>query len=975
MGKRPREDYGYDAGFADGFNKGHDCGYAAGEREGMKAGESAMAGVMRKQMEQVATALFSLVGATRYAIVRAATMLVSPCQNERLASEVTGTKVEGIEPYSRVAARLAGLDESGLGDQRLHRPHIQSGNCGPGECTGGCRGQPAHGCPHQQCQACCDHRHLHLEGAPCARHQPDGTVTRLSALIAAKGQAVVRDPCTWLLRQLRTSALKLRPDTAAVVTLKGTLWFDAGHPFGTDETIMTVQLHDDGGLVLDAAPGALPKTGLLRLVTMKGGCRPDKLRQVVAPVLRAVVDLGMWGVEFDGRRIHVDVDTLLGDMEALLHACSKESSTHMADPWSHWARHKKKHFSPERKIGAWSVPEGEPSTRDVPYGHWWDVFCTKILPKRKSLGGTDNDKELGGFNARAGMTAMRPWLYCHHVKYGPVSPWAHDQPAHPPKGRGPSSTVPLYTAPDQKSEPEAFRGDGWDTWVGTPAELAWMEQWRARLRMQPPPLHTLANLIGAIRDMCAATAVCNSTRAAGLYEFKRRWCEIGRQPYYKQHWKIYNLRQTLCEMMAEHAGDVERPADAPALGTLLPPALMVTGHLLSDLSWGLKHNPTKGALPHELGTEMQPWICGLERVSVVLTTLQLWVVLMLLYPTTMGFKLHAFNLVPTLTSYLGRVPFACAHDEEAHEAQFGQQATTQKVGQEDLLRAANRQALCAVWWLKWEGAIAQKHAHARSASARRVADINKRQTIMHPVVPVELRTTSVIGQPGQLWAAFEDATEPVLGPAGLEWAEMEGCLTVVPTGESAECATAREAARALCRDTRAAMNELMAGATVTLQRPGGNAHEWHVSDGCGGGLLCAHSSPKGVAGQRSRRFALLLACMRHGNPEALAYCYGKAPFEASEFGGKFRAREEDLVLAAWHTYSGTTTPSLPKLPKLVKLAEHLGVTVEGGAGASRKAVIRAMAQHLRGPGASARGGPAEDDISDDEQDGGDGHDM
>ena len=87
----------------------------------------------------------------------------------------------------------------------------------------------------------------------------------------------------------------VRHTTQEVVRVRGVAWFDGGRSGGHDVTEWCLVLVDDKAEVFDCTVSQLTTASFCRFVTVKAKCNAAGLTQVVGPVLRAMVDLGLYG--------------------------------------------------------------------------------------------------------------------------------------------------------------------------------------------------------------------------------------------------------------------------------------------------------------------------------------------------------------------------------------------------------------------------------------------------------------------------------------------------------------------------------------------------------------------------------------------------------------------------------------------------------------------------------------------------------
>ena len=941
-----------------------------------------------------------------------------------------GTKVPGLRPWAAVRQDQAGrLAQSAHRHAVPHRPETKApaalkaahavGRCGL------CGQQEAAvRCARNACRACCETAaRVADDGLVCEhpRHRlgAQGNATSVHSLLTCNHQAVAWSMAAWLeeCAANRRGIGAHMSDAPRAAVLRGTLWVDGGNPHGAATTEVAAIVHDDDRLLLHGTLSQLKQVAFHRVAVMKGGCGIPNLKKLVAPVLRVLIDAGLWGAHSPDpwARIHVVVREFVADMEALAHAVSKTTSTGMCSPFGHWCR-SRTNVPGQQQIGNWSLADDEHQTAVHQYGHWMRVWAQKVAPARRAAGGDERVQ----YSQTSGVGAQRPWLYAFTLRVVQTSPsewaaffrrehhvglrvvamedclrvgertvavqWVDGHPAgvagrsatvtdvvngvggavtlsdgricsNPPaigNTLTPERTEHAYQAPDLSSEPES---SDFDVLTVTAAERDFILHLLDDLWMMPGPLHSTAGMVKAWRDTASALAVCNGNFGAGGIEMRRTWCAHGHQRFFKQNWHTYDLRHALAMVVAEHEGVVAEDADRVPMRLLCPPLHMITAQLLAEVGWHWRHNPEGGLLPIEHCEPGQAWANGLARLAGMVAVLELWYLSQRVYADSMGYGLHAFSLVPAMTATMARLPVLFTRDEERFEADFGDQTARHKCGAQDVLaRVEQVEFVNGHFRRRWnQGRSAHKNAYQRRMKCATAA-----QTMPYPVLPAEFGA-GASGVHVFAWRTLQTQSATIMHDAGLVWERHHDCLVPVPSGEAG--IAMRERIVRLCEETRQSMGTLLAPVPVTVAyAKKGPLATWHD----GFAMLRDHSAPTDTRQCRARRFGAVLACVQTRNAAALLRCYGDEPWKRSCYGTLERARPEDRVLHAYNEWRAEVegaeeATDLPAIKQLRKFAEHLKATPVGGSKASRKQVVAAIHAMLA-CGARSVDTELEDDI-------------
>ena len=992
------------------------CGHAACQgptrAAAFAAGAQAVLAVHNAQLRAIEDALVAQ-GQSQYdAVVRATASAWETSD---------GTKVPGLRAWAAVrqdqASRLA---------QSAHRyavPHRRQTSAAAalkaahaqGRCGLCGQQESAFGCARNACRACCETAACAADdglqcGHPRHRLGARGQVSSVHSLLTRNHEAVAWSMAAWL----EECAAEQRgigaymSDTCRAAVLRGTLWVDGGNPHGATTTEVAATVHDDERLLMHGTLSQLKQMAFHRVAVLKGGCGIANLKKLVAPVLRVLIDAGLWGAHTTDpwARLQVVVTEFVADMEALAHAISKTTSTGMCSPFGHWCR-SRTNVPGQQQIGNWSLADEEHQAPVHQYGHWMRVWAEKVEPARRAAGGDARVQ----YSQSSGVGAQRPWLYAFKLRVVRTSPskWAaffsreHHiglQVAVVPDGlrvgkqtvavewsgggaparaggvttvvdvengvggavtlsngqiclNPPAISAPMaapasahaYQAPDLASEPES---SDFDVLTVTAAERDFIFRLLDDLWMMPGPLHSTAGMIKAWRDTAAELAVCNGNFGAGGIEMRRAWCAHGHKMFFKQHWHTYDLRHALAMVVAEHIGAVPEDADRVPMRLLCPPMHMITAQLLAEVGWHWRHNPEVGLLPVEHCDPGDAWAPGITKLAGIVAVVQLWYLSQRVYADSMGYGLHAFSLVPAMTATMARLPVLFTRDEERFEADFGDQTARHKCGAADVLaRVEQDEFVNGQFRQRWHRGRA---AH-KSAYARRMQCASAAQTLPYPMVPAEFAAGGADVQ-GFAWRTLQTQTASIMHDAGLAWERHHDCLVPVPRGEAGMAM--RERIVHLCEETRRSMRALLAPAAVNVAyAKKGRPETWQD----GFAMLQDHSAPTETRQCRARRFGAILACVQTRNAAGLLRCYGDAPWQRSTYGSLQRARPEDRVLHAynqWREEAGETEEAteLPSLKKLRNLAGHLQVTSIGSK-ATRKQVVAAIHAIVSGSGQSA----------------------
>ena len=188
-----------------------------------------------------------------------------------------------------------------------------------------CPNDRASACPHSLCALCCD-KHFQQQSSDhavaCLRHQPRGLPSTLGVLIHDGYLAQVDDGCAWLEGFLNGEGQGLlRPGLqGGTITIDGVLWVDGGRSCGTTLTQWCLVLNDDQGKLFRCSVSELTRASFHPFITAKTKCNAAGLTKVVGPLLRTVIDMGMYGAVHQASQTCVKVifRRLVADMDALV---------------------------------------------------------------------------------------------------------------------------------------------------------------------------------------------------------------------------------------------------------------------------------------------------------------------------------------------------------------------------------------------------------------------------------------------------------------------------------------------------------------------------------------------------------------------------------------------------------------------------------------------------------------------------------
>ena len=474
----------------------------------------------------------------------------------------------------------------------------------------------------------------------------------------------------------------VRQTTQEVVRVRGVAWFDGGRSGGHDVTEWCLVLVDDKAEVFDCTVSQLTTASFCRFVTVKAKCNAAGLTQVVGPVLRAMVDLGLYGAVHrrTGLRITVDVGEVVADMDALIQLVGKEVGTKARCPWCDCVL--KGVGEDHGSGGVWGdmdtgCSDGRQSRR---YGDHMRKWKQVVLPMRKQgelqlVNGAWTSRDGGTFRKTTdGMGAERPVLYRYRrVVSAQPGRWRPDRDT-PAAGasaaeEGLSAAVAMaaYIEPEVCHEPESVH---WDAFLGTEDEHEYAQLWLDKLVLLPDELHITERLVEGWRDLADQVAVSNASRKQGTWLFRQTWAASARRKVFKRNWRTYHLRLALGATMANGI-----------LDQCLPAVVMKFGRALSGLVMYMKHDPDKGAptcaeVPTGVFAEVYGHLSACWLIFVV------WLTANAVFPTTLARRLHVHALWQLLDVVV-RVPWLTSRSCEWGEATFYRERMAKHVAESE----------------------------------------------------------------------------------------------------------------------------------------------------------------------------------------------------------------------------------------------------------------------------------------------------
>jgi len=496
-------------------------------------------------------------------------------------------------------------------------------------------------------------------------------------------EARIDDPVAALEELINGPAdLWVRHTPQQTATVRGVVWFDGGRSGGHDVTEWCMVLVDDKAEVFDCTVSQLTTASFCRFVTVKAKCNAAGITQVVGPILRAMVDLGMYGAVHrrTGMRITVDVDEVVADMDALIQLVGKEVGTKARCPWCDSVL--KAAGEDRGQSGVWGdMHTGCSGGRQSrPYGEHMRKWKQVVLPMRrqgelKLVNGAWTSRDGGTFRkCTDGMGAERPVLYRYrrvlssqpgrwHTDRVCAADWSSKDKERPHAGVGMAS----YITPDIGHEPESVE---WDALEGTEEEHQYAQLWLDKLVLLPDELHITERLVEGWRDLADQLAVSNGSRKQGTWLFRHAWAASARRKVFKRNWRTYHLRLALSANMA-----------TGTLDQCIPAVLMKWGRALSGLVMYMKHDPDKAPpacaeVPTGVFAEVYGHLSACWLIFVV------WLTANAVFPTTLARRLHVHALWQLLAAVV-RVPWLTSRSCEWGEATFYKERMAKHVAESE----------------------------------------------------------------------------------------------------------------------------------------------------------------------------------------------------------------------------------------------------------------------------------------------------
>jgi hypothetical protein len=337
---------------------------------------------------------------------------------------------------------------------------------------------------------------------------------------------------------------------------------------------------------------------------------------MVGPLLRTMIDVGLHGIlhKRTNCRIHVRVDALVADMDAMIQLCGKQVGTAAHCPWCNNALCPK---GKEGHNGSWGdLHEGcGHKTCARRYGEHMHLWTTTVLPRRKSGVAERHWKGANGRPYREdthGLGSERPVLYRYQKKVVSVSPstWSIENSTQA-KNPGLSAYIP----PTCEAESQADKQAGWDTLKATQQEHSFVEWLLDHLRLIPDELHIAQRLIEGVRDLGVRLAMWNKSKQQGSLLFRTEWAEAAQRLTFIRNWRTYHLRMAL-NVSFQRGSAMER---------MLPATLVVFSRALAQLLHYLRHSPENGP-PTTAEVPEGQYANVYSHVSAITLAFQVWLI-------------------------------------------------------------------------------------------------------------------------------------------------------------------------------------------------------------------------------------------------------------------------------------------------------------------------------------------------------------